>query len=109
MGYKGRYKIYDLPEVQEFQRKYLNRVTELTGLDTKLDDFCGHEYCVSLYALGEFDDELKEHYIKNVVKNCQHGLIVWNPHSGASDTIDWECTIADEYPLTSPNNKICTW
>jgi len=108
LGYKGGYYIYDLPEVQEFQRKYLDRVTELTGLDTSLS-FLEHQYCVSLYALGEFDDELKVWYVENVVKECEHGLVVYNPHSGASEEINWECNVEPEYPLTSPNNKICTW
>ena len=108
LGYKGGYYIYDLPEVQEFQRKYLDRVTELTGLDTSLS-FPEHQYCVSLYALGEFDDELKAWYVENVVKECEHGLVVWNPHSGASDAIGWECNVEDEYPLTSPGNKLLTW
>ena len=108
LGYKGGYYIYDLPEVQEFQRKYLDRVTELTGLDTSLS-FPVHQYCVSMYALGEFDDETKAWYVENVVKECEHGLVVFNPHSGASDTIDWDCTIEDEYPLTSPNNKLLYW
>jgi len=109
LGYKGKYEIYDLQEVQEFQRKYLDRVTELTGLNTDLSTFHDFEYVISLYALGEFDNELKDYYIDNVVKKCDHGLIVWNPHSGASDKINFPCKIEDEYPLTSPGNKLLTW
>ena len=109
MGYKGSYYIYDLPGVKEFQRKYLNRVTELTGLNTDLGNLHAYQYCVSFYALGEFDDELKRHYIEGVVKNCKHGLIIWNPHSGASEEIGFECKVEDEFPLTSPNNKMLTW
>lgn len=108
LGYKGGYYIYDLPEVQEFQRKYLDRVTELTGLDTSLS-FPEHQYCVSFYALGEFDDELKAWYIENVVKECEHGLIIFNPHSGASAEIRFECKVEPEYPLTHPDNKMLTW
>lgn len=109
LGYKGSYFIYDLPEVKEFQRKYLDRVTELTGLNTDLGNLHAYQYCVSFYALGEFDDELKRRYIEGVVKNCKHGLIIWNPHSGASEEIGFDCKIEDEFPLTSLNNKMLTW
>lgn len=108
LGYKGKYFIFDLQEVKEFQRKYLDRVTKLTGLDTSLE-YTDFDYCVSMYALGEFDDELKNWYIENVVKKCPHGLIVWNPHSGASDKITFDCKTEPEYPLTSPGNKLLTW
>lgn len=111
LGYKGTYFIYDLPEVRVFQRKYLDRVTELTGLNTEtlLWANIDFDYCVSFYALGEFDDELKSWYIENVVKKCPHGLIIWNPHSGSSEEIGFDCKVEPEYPLTSPNNKMLTW
>lgn len=110
LGYKGTYYIYDLPEVQQFQRRYLTEVQN----QTKLDLFTGfgvpsYEFCVSLYALGEFDDTTKANYISEVVKKCPHGLVVWNPHSGASTDILWDCKIQPEDPLTSPNNKLLTW
>ena len=55
------------------------------------------------------DDELKKKYVDSVVKKCPHGLVLWNPHSGASDVIEWECNSADEVPLTSPGNKVLRW
>ena len=108
LGYKGKYFIYDLPEVKEFQRKYLDRVTELTGLNTDLE-FTNFDYCVSFYALGELDDETKEWYVESVVKQTPHGMIVWNPHSNASKEINFPCKIEPEYPLTHPDNKFCVW
>ena len=108
LGYKGKYFIYDLPEVKEFQRKYLDRVTELTGLNTDLK-FTDFDYCVSFYCLGELDDETKSWYVENVVKKCPHGMMVFNPHSGASSEIPFPCKVEDEYPLTNPGNKQLTW
>jgi hypothetical protein len=108
LGYKGKYYIFDLAEVIEFQRKYLDRVTELTGLDTSLESG-KYDYCVSFYAWGEFHDELKKWYLYNVIKQCPHGLIVFNPHSGASAEIGFECDITEEEPLTSSGNKLLVW
>lgn len=108
LGYTGTYFIYDLPEVVEFQKKYLAEVEKRTGLNTK-QVFCGFDFCVSFYCLGELDDDTKKKYIEEVVKKCPHGLIVWNAHSGASDEITFPCKIEPEYPLTAPNNKLLTW
>jgi hypothetical protein len=108
LGYEGEYFIFDLVEVKEFQRKYLDEVTKRTGLNTDLD-YGEFDFCYSAYCLGELDDETKDWYIENVVKNCWHGLIIWNPHSGASDKIRFDCNVEPEYPLTSPNNKILSW
>lgn len=110
LGYKGTYYIYDLPEVQEFQKKYLTKVQQITRLDL----FTGYgvqsfDFCLSLYALGEFDDTTKANYINHVVKKCRHGLVVWNPHSGASDQIGWTCKVEPENPPTAKNNKLLTW
>lgn len=108
LGYEGDYWIYDLPDVQKFQRKYLDEVTKQTGLNTELKE-TEFDFCVSLYALGEFDDDTKAWYVENVVKKCPHGLVVFNPHSGASEEITWDCKVEPENPLTAPNNKLCTW
>ena len=109
LGYKGKYWIYDIPEVKDFQYQYLEEVMKRTNLRLWQDMQGKFDYCVSFYALGEFDDETKQQYIDNVVKQCPHGLVLWNPHSGASDQITWDCKIEDENPLTSPGNKMLTW
>lgn len=86
------YGIFDLPEVQTFQKHYLDTVINMTNhgngiqktnfLDSNnVDSFSGNfNYCVSCYALGEFDTPVKHRYIHNVVSQIEHGLIVWNPH-----------------------------
>lgn len=106
LGYTGSYFIYDLPAVKEFQLKFLKEVERLTGLYCELSEGL-KSFCVSFYALGEFDDELKNEYIENVVNACMHGLIVFNPHSGASSEINID------HPLTlvpqSDGTTLITW
>ncbi len=107
LGYKRDYYIFDLQEVKEFQNAYLTAVENQTGLS--LSQRLNFDFCVSFYALGEFDDETKDWYIESVVKKCPHGFMIWNPHSGASENISFECTVADENPLLHPGNKQLTW
>lgn len=112
MGYRGEYSIADLPEVHDFQERYLQEVHRQTGLpllrpvNYERMDRC---FCASFYALGEFDDETKAWYVEHVVRKCPHGFVIWNPHSGASDRIDWPCTVRDESPLINPGNKQLEW
>lgn len=110
LGYKGSYGIYDLGPVKTFQQRYLAEVERQTSLKIGGDVLTyPADVCVSFYALGEFDDQLKEHYIDNVVKWCAHGLILWNPHSGATKEVPFACTITPEFPLTAPDNLQLTW
>lgn len=107
LGYKGKYYIFDLPEVQRFQGRYLAEVEKRTGLDT-IQSFGEFDYCVSFYAYGEFTDEVKKRYLP-LIKSCPHGFMIYNPHSGASSEVPFPCAITDEYPLTSPGNKQLVW
>lgn len=109
LGYGGDYYIYDLPEVEMFQNKYLRTVRERTGLVLPQKQLDKYDLCVSFYALGEFDDEWKAWYIENVLSKCKNGFVIWNSHSGASSEIPFKCKIEDEYPLTSEGNKQLTW
>jgi hypothetical protein len=87
LGYKGTYRIMDLPEVQDFQHKYLEEVAKQTGLNTELDPgFVAYEMLISFYALGEFGDKEKQEY-SSITQSVPHGYIAWNPHSGASDDL----------------------
>ena len=109
LGYAGEYFIQDLKEVKDFQYKYLKEVEN--GFDVSLLQLQMTEYdlCVSFYALGEFDDMTKKHYVDNVLPKCKKGFIVWNPHSGANTQILFECEARDEYPIMNEGNKILTW
>lgn len=107
MGFKGEYYIYDLLEVRSFQYAYLREVEKQTGL--RLQQELRHEFCVSLYALGEFDDETKAWYVEHVINHCKHGLVVWNPHSGATKEVPFPCREVYEIPSLHPDNKVLTW
>jgi hypothetical protein len=110
LGYTGRYYIFDLDEVKEFQDKYLSEVERQTGLSLPHFQYPrSYDFCVSFYALGEFDDETKAWYVEHVVRKCPHGFVIWNPHSSASDVIDFECTVTDETPLLCKGNKQLEW
>lgn len=110
LGYEGDYYIYDLPEVQHFQHFYLGEVTLQTGFNFVFQS-TDPDYCVSFYALGEFDDKTKEFYIRHVVNECEHGFIVWNAHSGANGRITFKHNIEvkEENPLTLERNLQITW
>lgn len=108
MGYKGTYWIFDIPEVITFQGKYLNEVTRRTGLPLH-QTFCKFDTVISFYAIGEFDDETKQHY-SPLISDCPHGYIAWNPHSGAKDDLSifngHDITVT---PGIEPGIKIIQW
>jgi len=112
LGWKGVYDIVDLPDVKSFQEKYISIAAAKTGLDLSFDNkdsFIDKPFICSFYALGEFDDETKEKYLP-IIKSSNHGLILWNPHSGASTEIPFDCTVTDECPKTSTEPiKMLTW
>lgn len=107
LGYQGNYYISDIPEVRAFQHRYLREVHHQTRLD--FEQSLHYDFCVSFYALGEFHDELKTWYVSHVVNRCLHGFVIWNPHSGASPQIPFDCNVKDEYPLTAEGNKQLEW
>lgn len=111
LGYKGKYHILDRYEVERFQRYYLSQVEKETGLSLPLTPGT-YDYCVSFYALGEFDDNLKRWYFENVIDKAPHGLILYNPHSGANPAVPpskHEFIITPEDPKTGENNKMIVW
>jgi SAM-dependent methyltransferase len=109
IGYGGDYMILDLRPVMEFQQKYLAEVARQTGLNLDLTYLDQYDTCVSLHALGEFDDAVKEYYVREVVNKCAHGFIIWNPHSGASTEIPFPCRVSPEYPMNHPDCKQLEW
>jgi hypothetical protein len=111
MGYKGDYFIDDLPGIRLFQQSYFEEVEK--QIDVSMNRFPNNNYewmmFLSFYALGEFDDDLKYIYAHSTIPDCKHGLVLWNPHSGASEEIPFPCKVEDEFPKTGPNNKMLTW
>lgn len=120
------YTIFDLPEVLNFQSKYLrsfaynnrplvDNVSFMHSPDLSKFSNISHDYIMSFYALGEFDDATKNSYIENIISNVAQGLIIWNPHSGSDSSLDLlhsyhpSIKVKQEYPLTSINNQEVTW
>ena len=109
LGYTGDYMIMDLPEVMEFQKKYLLEIEKTVDIRLPLVPLGRYDVCISFFALGEFDDEAKDYYIKQVFPKCDHGFILWNPHSGASQEIPFPCRVRPQRPLEHPDCKQLEW
>jgi hypothetical protein len=110
MGYKGIYWIIDLDEVEKFQRRYLEEVEGLTGLNTEQNrPVKNYDLIVSFYALGEFDNGTKQYY-EPLIEKAEHGYIAFNPHSGASDSLSiFEKHDIKVTPGVEPGIKIIEW
>ena len=116
----AKYDIYDLPEAQKLQRKYLEitmakspfGIQNIAFLDSNNVEAydCQHNFCISFYALGEFETTTKNKYIDNVVSKTEHGFILWNPYEEDNEGINLlrqyhsNLEIKIEDPLTGPNN-----
>lgn len=109
LGYDGMYYIHDLPEVKEFQDKYLLEVKKLAILNTDQRRPSISNMVVSFYSLGEFDDEKKKYYFDTVVNKTPHGYIAWNAHSGASDDLSLFKHDIKVTPGIEPGIKIIEW
>lgn len=110
LGWAGTYYIYDLPQVKAFQTTYLKVATKVCGIPFPQRKLRKWDFCCSFYALGEFDHGLRQWYMHNVVEKSAHGLMIWNPHSGADPTLpDFPWVVKGEFPLTHDGNKELTW
>lgn len=121
------YGIFDLPEVQDFQEKYINETIEYQycGCGVQHTYFAtlnsnviktDVNYLVSFYALGEFPTELKKQYIEDIIAKVPHGFIIWNPHFGPDDEgiqlikkVQPNVQITKEDPLTAEFNLEIKW
>jgi len=118
-----QYHLYDLPNVQKFQEVYLEKVIEYNKLGIQeiifkdsqnLQNFDTCDYLISFYALGEFATDIKTSYIENVVSKIPHGLILWNPHSGADNDLSLlhryhTLDIVEETPSSCSGNLYITY
>lgn len=112
LGWKGSYRTIDQPRVIEFQERYVTRAAELLGWGVYwLDIDIAKSMLVSFYALGEFTDEIRQHYVDTVIRHCSSGLIVWNPGDYATKEppFSWPYEMAPEVPLTGEGNQVISW
>ena len=91
------YKIIDLPQAGNMQLQYIskckkyfssdfyNKISFISFYDISsiIDNMTNmnnqqHSFFVSNYALGEFNKQIQDYYINNVVSHLNHGYICWN-------------------------------
>ena len=76
------YVLVDLPEVLELSKKYLSNyipINNVYGVDgTKDFKPIQVDLLISNYAFSELGREAQEKYMKNVVLNANHGIMIWN-------------------------------
>ena len=105
------YTIIDLHWPTQLQKKYLNRLgyneinfISYEKLADSIQEFpIDYNYLISIYALSEFDDSVKEFYI-NKLSNMQKYYILWN----IAEVHDFfaESDITEEVPRTGPHNLL---
>lgn len=80
-----KYTIIDLEHVSKLQNKYLQMLNVdnfVTISNTNCIGLLDNEYdlFISNYALGEFDTEVQNFYIDNVLSKCSKSFITWNTY-----------------------------
>lgn len=119
----GSWTMYDLPQVLELQRKFLescgnfslSRVSFKSGID--IEPMSG-DLLISNYAFSELTRGIQEKYITWMFENFSNGYITWNTLSESSlggfkleeltDSIS-KLKVLEEVPLTAPGNQILYW
>ena len=120
------YGIYDLADVQELTKKFLDKIGKSSKLSmhtlssTKPQKYW--ELVVSNYAFSELPAELQRVYIENVLSKSKRGYLIMNSgktnRSGRSDgklTLEElkkllpDIEILDEIPNTGPDNYVIVW
>lgn len=106
----SHYTMVDLYWPNQLQKKYLNHLGYKNKLSfisfeellegKNLPDF---DYLISIYALGEFSQEIQQFYVDKMVKFKYHYL-VWNTPSIHKDFLLSD--IEEERPRTGPYNVL---
>ena len=99
------YTIIDLDGVSKLQNKYLTKLG-FTNIITLTNTECieklyeKYDLCISNYALGEFEKDIQNFYINNVLLRCQQYFITWNTYP-VHDYFMYS-NIVEESPQTNP-------
>lgn len=99
------YTIIDLDGVSKLQNKYLTKLG-LTNIITLSNTECieklynNYDLCISNYALGEFEKNIQNFYINNVLLRCQRHFITWNTYP-VHDYFIFS-NLVEESPQTNP-------
>jgi hypothetical protein len=111
------YKIVDLPEANNMQKQYvkacesyiepiMDKIEFCSFYDVEKTNFkADNSFFISNYALGEFNKEIQDYYMKYVVSFMKHGYICWNFSVGNptihSDILRLQPKIEEENPQTN--------
>lgn len=100
------YNIIDLKEIHKLQREYLNYhniKVNIYDADRYGSDINNNDiFLIGTYSLSEFENEIQQNYINNLLSKSNHGFLIWNrPFHG----IGIDCEVQDEYPNYGCDNK----
>lgn len=106
------YVIYDLPEVQEFCKKYLSALG-INSITTDNQKYENYDLFISEFCLSEFNDIDIYKFYNNIIKKSKRIYLMMNLHDETRkqkfiNTIkkDFNIIILDEYPKTIWPNYI---
>jgi len=110
-----KYVIYDLKEIQNLQKYYLNNFNYIENIvwndsNTFGEDLKDDNYIlVSNYALSEIDIEYRLKYLKNLLPKVSSSFMIWNSDNikGLESVLNIKQDI--EYPQTGLCNTIITF
>lgn len=123
----ARYAMFDLRDVSKLQQKVLAALEvdafalDGTRSDTRWETFGTPSFGVSMYAFSEFDQATRDWYAERVLKQCGHGLMVWNfpqAQEGADGRwfggppyqfVDWPITRVPDAPALYDGHEMVTW
>jgi len=105
------YGLIDLPNVQQFAKKYLNKLDLANISLTPPED---NDLFISEFCLSEFDDDDLYNFYNRYLLNSKHIFLQMNLHEENRKTkflqriqTDFDCIIRDEFPKTHwPNYTV---
>ena len=124
LGWAKSYSIFDLPSVQILIKKYLslNNIENIHFPTLEFTTLPSYDLVISNYAFSELPRPLQDEYLEAVILKSPRGYMLMNSglrnETGRSDgkitlnelqALIPNLKIADEKPLTSPDNYLITW
>ncbi len=119
------YVCFDLPEVGALQNRYAEALDlPLVAIDQasiNLPMVSDTRYAISIYAFSEFDQPTRDWYAARVLKQCGHGLIIWNFPEALQDRdgrafggppyqfVEWPLTVVPDEPRLYEGHLMVTW
>lgn len=104
------YGLIDLKAVSDLQKKYLTTLNYKNISFYKYEElkdfheFDKYDLLVSIYALGEFDIEVQNFYVDNVLKNIKDFYLIWNTEKIHERFLNFN--IVSENPKTGKYNTL---